>query len=299
MAALAAALAFAPARASAQPVSGKSDRLVQETQSPPWWASFEGGFNFSAGDRNMAFDPGDDKLGELDALRSGDDGFEARLEFGKTIDPVWDFKAGLGIVWLGDDSDGEPATSAAEQNLGIALGDLEMGYRPQLAAPMDIRFSGGVRGLAASGRSGWSGDGSDKVGEFNDETWAIGPRVGLDVLLPVDEERGLSLVGSVAGAALFGQRRTTYDYLDSGNPPAVQKSYSESVSIWNVDVSAGVNKTLSGGANFTVGYKAQAFQNLSANRYDIGSDDVNDYVEDGHRDVLVHGPFLKFTVPLQ
>ena len=175
--------------------------------------------------------------------------------------------------------------------------DLEVGYRPELNLPVGVRLSAGVRGLAASGDATWSSPDQDKLGKFSDETWAVGPRIAIDASLPINEERGLALVGSVGGAALFGERSSDYDFRDSDVFESV--SSSKSVTIWNVDAMVGLNKTIAAnGANFTIGYKAQSFSNLAANRYNVGDDGAGDFVEDGDRDVLVHGPFAKFTVPL-
>jgi hypothetical protein len=169
-------------------------------------------------------------------------------------------------------------------------------FRPELSSQLDVRLFGGVRGLAASSNSSWEGD--EKLGKFDDETWAIGPRVGVDLFMPIESERGIGLVGSLSGAALFGSRSTDYDYSDIGdNPPTlISESFSESVTIWNVDAMAGLSVPLTEGSTVTLGYKAQSFQNLVAKRSDL--DRNGNYSDDGDGDVLIHGPFVKLTIPL-
>jgi opacity protein-like surface antigen len=284
LAALAAASSMAPQAALAQDAGAEPGKQG-------WWVSVEGGVAFSASDESLDFDDGD-KLGDLDSLAPGDDGFEARFEAGKQFDQTWDHKVGVGVLSFGDASD-RGGFTFAEQDLVVGLADIEVGYRPEWNSAMDLRFSAGVRGLTASGKSNWS-DVPD-VGEFTDRTWAIGPRFGVEASVPVNVERALSLVGSVGVAALFGERSTDYEV---GFLSPARTSYSESVTIWNVDASVGLNKAMSDGSSFTIGYRAQGFGNLAANRFNVGSDGITDFVEDGGTTVIAHGPFAKFTIPL-
>jgi hypothetical protein len=194
---------------------------------------------------------------------------------------------------------------SAKQDLKIGLADVDVGFRPEMSSQLDVRLFGGVRGMVAANDASWNVSGivsDDKFGQFDDETWAIGPRVGVDLFMPIESERGIGLVGSLSGAALFGKRSTDYDYyaLDFSTPDitvnTIKDSFSESATIWNVDAMAGVSVPLTEGATLTLGYKAQSFQNLVAKRSDVNSD--GSYSDDGDGDVLIHGPFVKLTVPL-
>jgi hypothetical protein len=300
----------------ANDADGKADRL-----SPPSYVSVEGGVAFNASDDNLAFDPADDKLGDLGALAPGDDGWQARVEYGRSLDPVWDYRIGAGLIVLGDDAassdveydlpdvlgfpDSILATTSAAQDLNIGLVDLDVGFRPEIASGMDVRLFGGLRGLAASSDSEWS----DKLGifpgsvegGFEDETWAVGPRIGVDLFVPLESERGIGLVGSLSGAALFGNRSTDYSSFSGGimgpSGPEISDSFSESVTIWNVDAMAGLSVPLTNdGASVTLGYRAQSFQNLVTERSNVRSDGT--YSDGGDGDVLIHGPFVKLTIPL-
>ena len=284
MAALATASSMAPQAALAQDAGS-------EPSKQGWWVSVEGGIAFSASEESLDFDD-DDKLGDLRSLEPGDDGFEARFEAGKLLDQTWDHKVGLGVIVSGDANDAG-GSAEAEQDLLIGLTDFEVGYRPEMGSAMNLRFSAGVRGLAASGQSNWFD--LPTSGQFTDRTWAIGPRVGIEASVPVDVERALSLVGSVGAAVLFGERSTDYDF---GFLTVDQASYSSSVTIWNVDASVGLKKALADGSSFTIGYKAQGFGDIAANRFALGDDSIDDFVEDGGSDALIHGPFAKLSIPL-
>ena len=264
---------------------------------PSKYIGVEGGFLLNDSDTTLAFDPEDDKFGDLDSLKPGDEGWLAAIEFGSRIDPTWDYRVGATLIDLGtgESIDDEDASAATKLRIGYA--DLEVGYRPDFGSGLALRIFGGVRSLYASGTSSFE-DGSDKLGQFDDDTWAIGPRVGVGVAVPVIADRGISVVGSVAGAALFGSRDTDYRFTndeDAGDNKS--QSFSNSVTVWNVDAMAGLSIPLTSAANVTLGYKAQAFGNIVGSRSDVDED--GDYTDNSDGDVLVHGPFVKMTIALE
>lgn len=273
---------------------------------PTRYISVEGGFFLNDTDNVLAFDPDEDKIGGeipapftgLPPLSAGGDGWQGGVEFGSRVDPVWDYRVGVNLIDLGAEgaADGS-ATASTELRIGYA--DAEIGYRPEFGDNLGLRLFGGVRGLVASADSTFAfGSEEEKLGEFKDDTWAIGPRVGVGIAIPVIEERGISLVGSVAGAALFGKRDTDYSYDIRQNQEFVpiDQSFSDSVTIWNADIMAGLAIPLTSSAGITLGYKGQGFGDLVRSRSDIVSS--GEYTDDGERDVWVHGPFVKMTISL-
>ena len=278
---------------------------------PTTYLSFEGGYLFNSSPSNIHFDPDDDKLGNLDSLKPGDDGAQFRFELGQVFDSGWDYKVALGAIMLSDDKTSADydidlpfplpdleGTSTGKQDLSLGIADFEMGFRPDVSADgLDVRLFGGVRVIHASNEGQWqTSDEVDKLGAYDDSTWAVGPRLGLDATMPIDDQHQLSLVGSLSGSVLFG-KRSTDERLETFIGFPLTADSSESVTIWNVDAMAGLQMPVGERASLTFGYKAQQYWNLVAGRTDAQSF-FGDYESDGEKDVLVHGPFLNLTVAI-
>ena len=254
--------------------------------------TFEGGYLFNDSQRNFSFDSEDDKLGNLDPLRPGGDGGQFRFEIGQVFDSGWDYKVALGAILLGDDETSASAPSAsgnseAESSLVIEIVDLELGYH---TAPggVDLRLFGGARALHARNEQRFDYDDGDKVGTYDDDVYAVGPRVGLGLTMPISDPHQIALVGSVSGSVLFGDRSSR----ESGDDDRL----SESETILNVDAMAGVQLVVAEHAALTLGYKGQHFGDLAAGRSDV--EKSGDYDSDGSKDVLVHGPFASLTLAI-
>ncbi|WP_457936130.1 Lpg1974 family pore-forming outer membrane protein [Mesorhizobium sp. 10J20-29] len=293
-----------------------NERIATAFQ-PTRYVGFEGAFLLNDSDNTLSFDPEDEKFGDLDPLKPGDDGWQVGAEYGARVDALWDYRVGVNLIDLGAETEGGGELIStdeifvgypgAETQMRIAFADLELGYRPAIGSNLDLRIFGGLRGLYARASSTYWGSASglpdpfpidtDKLGDFQDETWAIGPRLGMAVAVPVIEERGISAVGSVAGAALFGERSTDYAFTSLiGLGTDRNERYSDSVTILNAEVMGGLNFALTSDAALTIGYRAQSFHNLAGSRSDV--DKAGDYEGSGSGDVLVHGPFARMTIAL-
>jgi len=257
---------------------------------PTTFISIEGGYLFNDSDHNVNYDNDDDKLGDLDSKRPGDDGGQFRFEFGQVFDSGWDYKLAVGAIILSNDKvsteydDGTivvpgiglidlSGEARSKQNLEIGIADAELGYHSDPGG-MDLRFFGGVRAIYSDNDSGFKTDntgGGDKSGEYEDEVWAVGPRVGLDLTMPVSDEHRFALVGSVSGSVLFGEREeeeeanNIFGLLGAD----LENSSTESVTVWNVDAMAGVQLAISNNAALTIGYKGHQFGDLVQSRTDI------------------------------
>jgi len=198
---------------------------------PTTFISFEGGVMLDASPSNLSFDDEDDKLGGLDSLQPGDWGGQGRVELGHRLNSEWDFKVGLAEIFLGEDTaQGAPdltntdiieGEANASQKTSLQLVDLEVGYDSQDVGALQTRLFAGVRGLHSTTDAGWVYEGQavdigddEKLGNFNDEVYAIGPRVGVDLALPLNDSNIL-LVGSASGSVLFGNIESQYEYDDN------------------------------------------------------------------------------------
>ena len=287
--------------------SAQAQSTQDQAVGPTTILSFEGGYLFNDSSSNVHFDPDNDKignhLGNLDSLTPGKDGGQFRFELGQVYESGWDYKVALGAILLdNDDTSGEYeyscglfcadtdiATAEQKQKLGIA--DLELGFRPDTSlGGLDVRFFGGIRAIRSSNEGQFE---ADKVGSYDDSLWAVGPRIGLDAVLPIEDQHQLSFVGSLSGSVLFGDRSTDESLTTIIGP--LSRSFSESETVWNVDAMAGLQMPVGERASLTLGYKAQQFWNLVSGRSDVESF-FGTYTDEGNKDVLVHGPFLKLTV---
>lgn len=275
---------------------------------PTAFLSFEGGVVIDSSPANTEFAVDDEKLGVLDSLQPGDWGGEVRVEMGQRLDSHWDYKVGLAAIFLNEDQTSGhvdfglgPGHSEASQKTSLQIIDAEVGYRPDDMGQIQARLFAGVRGLLAQTENDWSyNDGAsntgtdDKMGEFDDNVYAIGPRIGVDLVVPV-ESSGISLVGSASGSVLFGSVESDYAYRnDSGGSSFT--STSDSQTIWNVEGMAGVSFDVGEHADLILGYRAAEFGGLMVDRSDI--DSSGNFSDDGTSNLLVHGPFARLTVEI-
>ncbi len=277
---------------------------------PTTYITFEGGYLFDDSPTNADYDNDDAKLGDLDSLRPGDDGGQFRFAIGQVFDSGWDYKVALSAILLSKDKssadydvdlpfplpDAE-GTAKAEQDLTIGIADVELGYRPDHdMGGMNLRVFGGVRGIYSSTERQFETDDKfgDITGSYEDQLFAGGPRIGLDLMLPVSEPHQIAFVGSVSGSVLFGDRSVDEELETiAGSFP---NDFSDSEIIWNVEAMAGVQVAVGERAALTIGYRGQQFGDLVAKRSDI--DKGGDYDQDGSGNVLLHGPFAGLTVEI-
>jgi hypothetical protein len=329
-----------------QSVGAADFEAIGNVDFPTTFISFEGGFMFDASPSNASFpeesepciiedisqedecfiawltdiEDGqfdeDDKLGGLGSLNPGQAGAQGRFELGQRLNNNWDYKVGLGALYLSEDTSSRevsnPLTdlidelpsfgeSEASQSTDIRILDFEVGYRPDDFGALQTRLFAGVRGLHSVTEVNWNsgttfGRDGDKVGEFQDSTYAIGPRIGADLALPLDSS-DVALVGSMAGSVLFGKTETEYQtsggLLPIGN---TVNDWNDSAVIWNVEGMAGVSFGIGENADLTLGYRAAQYSGLMMERSDINK--VGEFSDDGRSDLLVHGPFARLTVEI-
>jgi opacity protein-like surface antigen len=258
---------------------------------PITYISFEGSVMFDASPSNMSFDEDDWKLGDLDSLQPGDWGGFGRFELGQRLSSEWDYKVGVAAVFLGEDSSSDDDAEAS-QKTSLQTLDVEIGYFPNDIGALQTRIFGGLRGLHSASKADWFHDGPDRIGEFDDEVYAIGPRIGVDLLLPLNST-DISLVGSASGSVLLGNTESSYNYYRVSSELT---RWSDSETIWNVEVMAGVALDIDENAALTLGYRAAQFGGLVDERSHIQSD--GDFDKGGTSDLLVHGPFARLTIEI-
>ncbi len=264
---------------------------------PATFISFEGGIFFDASPSNISFDEDSLKLGDLNPLNPGDWGGQGRFELGQSLGSDWDYKVGVSAVFLGEDSSSDDDAKAA-QKTSLQTVDLEIGYRPSDIGGLKTRIFGGLRGLHSDSEADWSYDFPSRNGEFNDEVYAIGPRIGVDILIPL-QAANVSLIGSASGSALLASMESSYEFdgfnLFDGFDWELTR-WSDTKTIWNVDAMAGVSFGVGDDADLTIGYRAAQFSGLIGDRSEIAFN--GEFSKDGTSDLLVHGPFARLTVEI-
>ena len=262
---------------------------------PSAFISFEGGYYFNASPENVDFDDDDFELGNLDSLRPGEGGWQGRFEFGQRLNEEWDYKLGLSAIFLGSESTSDSAeNSEASQETNLQILDLEVGYHATAIDGIDARLFVGARGLHAASETSWQAD-DDKLGQFNDEVYAIGPRIGVDLAVPLDTH-DVALVGSLSGSLLFGTVDSDVSYRDDVFYPDFDIDTMDTQTIWNVEAMAGVAFGIGERADLTLGYRVAEFGGLTVDRSDI--DKTGDFSTNGQSDLLLHGPFARLTVEI-
>lgn len=255
--------------------------------------SFEGGYFFNASPRNAYFDPSDLILDSLSPLQPGAGGGQGRVELGQRLNRSWDYKFGLSAIIAGDDeSSSSVDRTTASQSLAMQIVDGEVGYHLGALDSADLRLFAGLRGLHATNDLAWEEAGTNRGASFDDSVSALGPRLGVDLMLPFGGDR-FALVGSAAGSVLFGSMESTI--ATSRNDPAPAEIQDDRT-IWNVEAMAGVSMALGANAGLTLGYRAAEFSNLVEDRSDL--DKYGNFSDDGSSSVLLHGPFARLTVEI-
>ncbi|MCA3574000.1 MAG: hypothetical protein IOC86_08780 [Aestuariivirga sp.] len=263
---------------------------------PSAFISFEGGYYFNASQENVDFDDDDSELGNLDSLRPGGNGWQGRFELGQRLNETWDFKIGLSAIALGSDStDDNDARSDASQDMDLQILDLEAGYHLGGMDSVEARLFAGVRGLHARSQTSWHADEGDKLGEFDDEVYALGPRVGVDLAVPMDTH-DIALVGSVSGSLLFGTVDSEASYRGDPIFNDYDTDTTDTQTLWNVEGMAGVAFGIGERADLTLGYRVAQFGDLAVDRSDV--DKAGDFSANGESDLLLHGPFARLTVEI-
>jgi len=269
--------------------------------------SFEGGLVFDASPANSDFDNDSDKLGTLASLQPGDWGGQGRFELGQQLSNNWDFKITAASTFLSHNDEKESVDTStstgvaeASQKTSFRTFDVEVGFQTDGFGSIDARLFAGARAMHSTTELDWNFEGdviklgdTTEHGEFRDDVWAIGPRVGVDLAVPLNST-SVSLVGSASGSLLYGNGRSQYDY--DGDDRGEHTDWSDSEKIWNVEVMAGVALDIDDNAALTIGYRAARFADLVAERSEIQSD--GNFDKGGTSDLVVHGPFARLAIEI-
>ncbi len=274
-----------------------------------------------------------------------DDGWGGRLALGYRSSGPWDFTAAGSGGWLDGDRESAYYYYATSTTDRVALGltidvepeadyfviDFEVGYNFQLGNPgfegrvfAGVRYANfdqDVRGVATGFYYYYGFTTSDDIKASSTalvtrdvDYWGVGPRIGASGAMPLTVSntghRKLSLVGAVAGSALFGDRDTDdsvdgayvyYTYDDTLRFDFFSDSASddESKTVFNVEAELGLSYTIAGNANggieITAGYRAEYWWNVNnTNWLVLGPRDGVVSSRDG--DFAVHGPFLRIGI---
>lgn len=260
---------------------------------PSGFVSAEGGFVFNGSPSNASFMPDVDKVGTLyplDATAPGSRGIEGRLTAGRSLGADWDYRVSLAAIVMSPNTSHSGYALSSKQDFGLETLDAEAGYRPDNGGGVDLRLFAGVRGLHSRDEITLHTRITNHDGGFTDSAFALGPRAGIDVAVPIQETR-YTAVGSLSGSLLFGSIETT------GRTITMQQTNTEGLTAWNVEGMAGVSVALADGADLTLGYRAAQFGGLVKDRGDI--DKAGSFTDKGHSNVLTHGPFARLTVELR
>jgi hypothetical protein len=279
---------------------------AQQFTTGPYF-SITGAYLFNDSDNNLSFDPEDDKVGDLDALPPGDNGWLAAIALGAPIDPVWDWKVSGTAVWLSEsESSASPPNEEnteqhASNDLNYQTLDLEFGYHPNDMA--NLRLFAGARFLHAKNEIdyGYVDIDDDKLGDYNHDNsvLGIGPRLGLDASFPITDS-GLQLITSASGSVLWGHFERDRRFEETGGfEPAGSgsESSSDNGAIFNLEGLAALRFNITDNTSLDVGYRAQHWWNMLDSVFNAQSGD-GDFEDGGRTDVFVHGPFATFTIQL-
>lgn len=258
-----------------------------------------------------------------------DFGYYAAIMWGGQISPRWDLRLGVSLnrfddndddISLSDSFDGKASFDETEgsvrldQELGSDLdfytADVELGYKALENQAFNLRFFAGLRGLAVEESAEKMGyfelrDDPDLIFSFDfdreieSDFLGLGPRVGTNFEARIGDT-ALGISGMLAGAAIFGSRDTKSSgavevcYDDGGGLDCLSGSGtsrdSEGDIVYNLEGNIGVDMHVTDSSKFTVGYRAQQWWDIRAGDDDEGIDKLG--VDD---DVLVHGPFARYT----
>ncbi len=229
------------------------------------------------------------------------------LSFAGNPSNIQNFASSSGFIDSG--GSGYNYASSLTNDLSFGAMDVEMGLTRNLSVG-DVRFFGGVRGLAMNTSSDLSTDlsadfSADKTGvgidaggflSFDVNVYSsfvgVGPRAGMGFSTG-PKAAGFGLSASVAAAALFGQRKNVsnleiYASGGSGGPlsESVADSQTEFQTVMNVDGKLSVDYYFSEQAKASLGYQARQFWNV-----DYWSDEETN----NGKPRLVDGIFIGFS----
>lgn len=270
------------------------------------YLSVTGGYLFNRSEDNFSVDPTDNKVGNLEPLQPGSEAWFTALVMGQRIDSHWDWRASAqSIMSSEDDSAASPPntgdTEWASNELSVITLDLEAGYHPDLIAGVDLRVSAGPRVVLAENNIsyGYEDDGGGKLGELGqydheNSVSAIGPRLGIDALIPLMED-GPRLVLASSGSVLFGDFEKDFSY-DRTNTGRGGFNIANNGTIYNLEGSAGIQFNVLSNASLEFGYRAQQWWNLLESVDDAKSGDGE--FSSSRTDAFMHGPYATFRLKL-
>jgi len=205
--------------------------------------------------------------------------------------------------FFGSGGSGYNYASSLTNDLSFGAMDVEMGLTRNLSVG-DVRFFGGIRGLAMNTSSDFLADETaDKTGvgvslsieaNVHSSFVGVGPRAGVGFSTG-PKAAGFGVSASVAAAALFGQRKddvlvgTESNTGGSGGPQSdsLAESQTEFQTVMNVDGKLSLDYYFSEQAKVSLGYQARQFWNV-----DYWSDDKSN---DNAKPRLVDGVFIGFS----
>lgn len=301
--------------AAASVVAMERETLAADVVAPPgdrWWLSLEGQYLLFDGDSALY------GAGEQDSLAiqlKPKDGWGVGAEVGfQPGDSPWSFvgrlRYGESSKKDGSDSSGWVdgasflrSTSTADHRERNAIVDLEIGRDVGLGALGDgsgLRLFGGLRYGQFKGKGGDqtsvvfsnpfdSGSGYSDV-DFTRTFAGIGPRIGFDAIMPLDDR--FSFDFGASGALLFGKQKLK----DSGQGYnqdddsffEVDDRRSKSVVVPNLEATAAISWRVTDNAKVALGYRVDSYFDV----YDVSG--PFDDRDEGDR--IIHGPFIKLTV---
>jgi hypothetical protein len=268
--------------------------------------SIEGSLLFNRSDTNLTFDP-NTFFPNLTSSEPGRGGGHAGVAFGGMLGPNWDWRVGWNGTWLNSQENrGEhtviiPANSTfpvqSSNQLWFQTFDAEFGYKMP-AGPASLRVFVGPRVLNAKSNIAYGFDDSpDKLGSFDHDVslWGIGPRGGFDATVPLASSPAfLSVTGSAS--AIFSRVEHSYNFnsdLPFQNPIVGSQNFDRSRTIYNLEASGSLGYRFTNMATFQIGYRIQHWSDLATTVHVL---DNAGSVTVGSSDVLVHGPFARFTM---
>jgi hypothetical protein len=271
--------------------------------------SIEGSLLFNRSDTNLSFDPTTTALNTLPASRPGKDGGSLGISFGAAFNPSWDWRLGWQGTWLQTNEQrtappigflSTPVPTQSSNSLWYQTFDAEFGYRMPTAVGA-LRLFVGPRVLNATSKMNYGyDDAPDKLGSFDNDVslWGVGPRGGFEATVPLAASPAfLSLSGSAS--AIFARVEHSYAFNSDPNdglgPFVGGANFDGSRTIYNLEGSAALGYRFNNMTALQVGYRMQHWSNLATSVRLLNDQGA---LAVGSSDVLVHGPFARFTVSL-
>ncbi len=273
-----------------------------------FYFSVEGSLLFNRSDANLSFAPGT-IFDTIPSAEPGRGGGHAGVAIGGGLFPNWDWRLAWNGTWLGsqdiraDQSVVIPATSTfpvrSSNQLWFQTFDAEVGYK-MLAGPATLRLFVGPRVLNAKSDISYGyDDPGNKLGNFDHDVslWGIGPRGGFEATVPLANSPAfLSVTGSAS--AIFSRVEHSFNFSsDLALQPVVtgSQNFDGSRTIYNLEASGSLGYRFTNMAAFQIGYRVQHWSDLATSVHVL--DNVGGLTV-GSTDVLVHGPFARFTMSL-